>query len=415
MGNSIRPQRAAKARRKRTVKPRKDFPLFRHQTGRWCKKVWGKHRYFGYIADDPDGQAALALWNEQKDLLLNHIEPSKATSGPTVADVCNGFLTHTEKLVQAGERASRTLSDYLTVGKRMTEVLGRNQLVADLTPEDFARLRARFGRTRGPFALAGDIARVRAMFNWAAEDQGIPLPAFGASFKKPDLRTLRLARASAGPRMFERSQLWAMLYGTTVKRVAVPGATQPLRTMILLAVNCGLGNADVGRMPLSCLDLKRGWLDYPRPKTGVARRCPLWPETVEGIREWLEIRPRGAKADDLVFLTAKGGSWFRQPKVTDGDDGFEAKGGDSPVSKETAKLLKRLGLHKAGLSFYSLRRTFRTIASESRDEAAADAIMGHAPSSSDMASIYRQRVDDDRLQIVVNYVHAWLFPRPAVG
>ena len=47
--------------------------------------------------------------------------------------------------------------------------------------------------------------------------------------------------------MFERSQLWAMLYGNTIRRKRVEGASQPLRSMILLAINAGFGNADVGR------------------------------------------------------------------------------------------------------------------------------------------------------------------------
>ena len=45
-------------------KPRPDFPLFPHATGRWAKKVRGKLLYFGKVADDPKGQAALAKWLE---------------------------------------------------------------------------------------------------------------------------------------------------------------------------------------------------------------------------------------------------------------------------------------------------------------------------------------------------------------
>jgi len=59
--------------------------------------------------------------------------------------------------------------------------------------------------------------------------------------------------------------------------------------MILLGINCGLGNKDVGNLPASSIDLERGWLDYPRGKTGVTRRCPLWPETVEAIRESIAL------------------------------------------------------------------------------------------------------------------------------
>ena len=44
-------------------KPRPDFPLTPHPTGRWCKKILGRLHYFGPIAD-PD--AALANYNKKK-------------------------------------------------------------------------------------------------------------------------------------------------------------------------------------------------------------------------------------------------------------------------------------------------------------------------------------------------------------
>ena len=36
------------------IKPRPDFPLFAHNTGRWAKKFKGKMHYFGPW-NDPDG------------------------------------------------------------------------------------------------------------------------------------------------------------------------------------------------------------------------------------------------------------------------------------------------------------------------------------------------------------------------
>jgi integrase len=198
--------------------------------------------------------------------------------------------------------------------------------------------------------------------------------------------------------MFEREQLLAMLNGKTIKRKKIEGASLPLRAMLLLAINGGLGNSDLAQLPLSALDLKNGWLTYPRPKTGIDRRIPLWTETVAALKKWMPLRPEPKKREnvDLVFITSAGNTWMRT-KI------------DNPVSKETAKLLKRLELHQPGLNFYSVRRTFRTIASESRDEPAADAIMGHIAESDDMAARYRQRISDERLIAVTNYVRDWLF------
>jgi integrase len=55
------------------------------------------------------------------------------------------------------------------------------------------------------------------------------------------------------------------------------------KAMILLGINCGFGNADCGKLPLSAIDFKAGWVNFPRPKTAVERRCPLWPETITAL------------------------------------------------------------------------------------------------------------------------------------
>ena len=83
---------------------------------------------------------------------------------------------------------------------------------------------------------------------------------------------------------------------------------------------------------------------------------------------------------------------------------------DDAISKEMAKLLKGLGLRRPGLNFYSLRHTFETIGGGARDQVAVDHIMGHA--RDDMASVYRERISDDRLKAVTDHVRKWLFGAP---
>jgi integrase len=97
----------------------------------------------------------------------------------------------------------------------------------------------------------------------------------------------------------------------------------------------------------------------------------------------------------LVFMTAKGQSWYRDAT-------------DSPVSKEMVKLLEQLNMRRRGLTFYALRHTFETIGGESRDQVAVDHIMGHVDAS--MSAAYRERISDERLRAVTNHVRAWLWP-----
>jgi integrase len=169
-----------------------------------------------------------------------------------------------------------------------------------------------------------------------------------------------------------------------------------LKAMILLGINCGFGNNDCGSLPLDAVDLDAGWINFARPKTGIDRRCPLWPETVAALRDWLTVRPEPQENADagLVFLTT-GGTRYAKDEST-----------DNPVSKETRKLFNRLGIDKRR-SFYGLRHCFETIGGASRDQVAVDCLMGHADNS--MAATYRDHVGDDRLLAVVAHVHAWLF------
>jgi integrase len=167
--------------------------------------------------------------------------------------------------------------------------------------------------------------------------------------------------------------------------------------MILLGVNCGFGMADCGRLPLSVLSFDNAIIDFPRPKTGIDRRCPLWPETIAALREWLGIRkePKDAAYKGHVCLTAQGRVWHKENM-------------SGPLPFKFGRLLRSLGIYgRKGLGFYTLRHTFRTVADESKDQPAVDYIMGHVDAS--MAGHYRERIDDSRLLAVVEHVRSWLF------
>ena len=124
-----------------------------------------------------------------------------------------------------------------------------------------------------------------------------------------------------------------------------------MKAMILLAVNTGCGNSDCGQLEERHLDLVGGWLNFPRPKTGIDRRCKLWSETIEAIKLAMAKRP-AAKHDDhagLVFVTRCGDSWAKEKM-------------ENPITVQFRRMLDSKKLHQAGLGFYTLRHVFQTVA-----------------------------------------------------
>ncbi|QDU55690.1 tyrosine-type recombinase/integrase [Aeoliella mucimassa] len=372
-------------------KPRADFPLFPHQRGYWAKKVRGKLHYFGKIEADPKGEAALEQWLDQKDYLLAGRKPRTPDDGCTVMALCNAFLTAKTRQREAGELSPRTFKDYHKTCDKLLAHFGKKRLVDDLQPEEFGILRAKWSRTLGAYALAGEVQQARTVFKFGYDNSLIDRPVrFGSEFKQPSKKAKRVAKQTTGERMLEAEQLQAIL----------KKAKQPLHAMILLGVNCGFGNFDVASLSQSAVDLQGGWIDFPRSKTAIPRRCPLWPETVTSLKEAIAKRPEANHKDHdgLCFLTRYGNPWGYSDKA------------DSPLSQRFRKLLEDANSYRHGISFYVLRHVFQTIAGDSRDPDAVRAIMGHIDNT--MSGEYRERIPDDRLRGCVNVVRAWLFPNP---
>lgn len=385
------------ARPAKPDKPYPEFPLTAHPAGVWCKKIRGKLHYFGPW-DDPDG--ALKSYLDQKDALHAGRKPREASEGTTVKEAVNHFLIAKQALVDAGELSRRTWADYKAACDEVIAALGKARRADDLDPDDFAALRNRLAKKWGPHRVGKTIQCVRCVFKHALESGLVAAPVrFGPGFKRPSAKVLRLHRAKAGPKLFVAAEVRALVEGALIAGKDGPELVRPgvqLKAMILLGVNCGFGNSDVGNLPLTALDLDSALIDFPRPKTGIPRRCPLWPETVAALREALAVRkePKDPADADLVFVTKYGGSWARD------DD-------PATITKEFRKLLNRLGIN-GRRNFYTLRHTFRTIADGAKDQPAADFIMGHeAPH---MSSHYRETIDDARLKAVADHVRAWLFP-----
>ncbi|OHB79952.1 MAG: hypothetical protein A2V98_09315 [Planctomycetes bacterium RBG_16_64_12] len=180
-----------RSKQKRT-KPRPDFPLFRHATGRWAKKVRGRFCYFGKLADDLDGAAALQRSLEVKDDLLAGRPPRPTGEQLTVADLCNHFLTFKQQLLDSGELPARAFDRYHRTCGFVVAALGRTRAVDGLRPDDFQRLRGLMAKRWGPIALENEIQIVRSLFRYCFEAELTARTVrFGPGFKKPSAKTIR--------------------------------------------------------------------------------------------------------------------------------------------------------------------------------------------------------------------------------
>jgi integrase len=375
----------------------KHFPLYAHATGNWCKKVDGDHKSFGRWgrivngqmtivagpsgALDGDWQAALANYNAWVETGGRPRDPETVT----VNNACSQFYAAKQAKCDAGELAPEGLAEYDRVNRLIVGAFGRNRAVADLGPADFAALRAKMAKTWGLVKLGNTVSKVRTVFKWAAENDVIERPVvFGSDFVKPSKEMMRKHRASGGEKLFWKEEILQLM----------AEARPQLRAMLWLGINAAFGNTDCVRLTWDAVDLANGRIKFARPKTGVARCCPLWPET----------------ASAMADLPRKGKQVFDQARDS------------NAVAQAMCRLMRKLKINgRRGLGFYTLRHTFRTVADNTKDFAAIRTIMGHADGRIDDAyveSIGDPRfavgapTGDSRLRAVTDYVRTWLLAPP---
>ena len=346
-----------------------DYPLRWHPRGGWCKKILGKVYYFGLVTPD---EAMTAYEHGREWYEAGETPPAYDSDAIKVKELCNEFLASKEAKVESGELTQRSWDDYKRSCDHVLKHFGHNRAVANLRPIDFDRFRAYLSKGRGLVAMSHEITRARGLFKFAHKMQLIEHPvSYGESFDKPAKGKLRIIRNEAGRQDFTPKEAYQILAATSGQ----------LHAMILLGLNCALGNSDLTRLDCKHLDLKGGWLDFPRPKTGAMRRAPLWKETAKALRPFVDCRTEGR-----VFTTKYLNPWSA-----------------SAITHEFRKVLESLKMTKTQRSFYGLRRTCRTLGDEVHDTGACDLVMGHI-SDSTMGGHYTQVIADERLLKVSKHV-----------
>ncbi len=277
MGVGTKKPSKRKRRSDRPGKPYASYPLCPHNSGKWQKKINGRVYYFGRWARQVDGvlkrlpddgwEDALALYNAQSKDLHAGREPLPYrivnNDDLELRDLCNEFLKSKQRKLNAGEITISTYDGHRLTTDLLIRFFGRKQKINDLNAHDFAELRAVMAKRWGPVRLSNEITHVKSVFKYGYEC-GIIEKAmrYGPEFVKPSAAIIRKQRAKNGEQMLEADEL----------RKLIDVAPVPLKSMLLLGLNCGFIGKDCADLPLSALDLDGGWVTFPRPKTGIARR-----------------------------------------------------------------------------------------------------------------------------------------------
>lgn len=375
--------------------------LFAHRNGQWAKKIRGRMCYFGVISDPA---AALARYQAEGPGLHrgDGLEHSRACADGSlsVEHAVNAWLAWQLSRVETGDLTPATFRDYRMVGQWIGDSVGWSTACGTLTPGVWSAARAELGRR---YATPGTVRKfvllTRAWAKWA-ERLVAPID-LGRDWTGPSQRAMRLRKAeqrASRPRLVSDHDLRHLLIGCR---------NHQLRAMIWLGINCGFGQTDCATLDIAALQRdgqgRLSCIAGVRRKTGVDRICPLWPETAASLDRIIAGRSSGP-----VFVTRCGKPWVRMR---------DAGGGNltaiDSVSTVLRKEAARLGL--AGLRFYSLRHTFRTVADSLRDQRAIDVIMGHAGGGSAgdwrpsaISGAYVESVEMGRLRAVSECVRRWL-------
>lgn len=350
------------------------FPLTLHKTGQFCKKIKGKIHYFG-----TDRRKALDRYLEQAAYLHagRPVSHSPTAEQLSIKTMCNLYLDHQESRVAVGEVKPRHLSDQVSLLKAFVRSVGPHRMVSDVSTLDLQNYRTRLiGAKSSPNTINNRIAAVKAMYNWAVENELID--------HSPRLKAVKkIASPKTERPTFTPAQIQVLLQNASVQ----------LNAMIWLGLNCGFGCTDCAELRWKNLDLDHGRVTFPRGKTGIGRNLPLWPETAQAL---LSVPRQG----ELVFYTRSNNPWVRTI-VQRQEDGTTKYTKDDAVTKEFSKLMRKAGIgREKGVGFYTLRRTAATLAAQSQDPFAVQKLLGHADLK--MSSTYVQDVSEQTDRVVNN-------------
>ncbi len=329
------------------------FPLTRHSTGQYCKKVHGKMYYFGSVK-----QEALQRYIDQAAYLHgnNHNSHRPVDDSMTLKHLCDMFLKYQFTKVKANAITAQHYNDQISSLNKLLAFLGQRRRIKDISTLDLQNYKRKLQKqyNSSGHRLNLHISNLKTLFHWAKKNDILKqIPNIDAISRSKIINKQR--------RIFTHEEINKLLAVADIQ----------MKAMIWLGLNCGFGCTDCSELQWKHLDLDNGRVVFPRGKTGIQRDLPLWPETIEVLRAI-------SKKGKLVFYTAKGNPFVRSVLKIDAN-GNEKYSPVNSIATKFARIIKRAGLDvPKGTGFYTLRRTAATMAARSGDPFAVQRLLGHA-------------------------------------
>ena len=194
-------------------------------------------------------------------------------------------------------------------------------------------------------------------------------------------------------------------YTTDELKVLWTHASAFQRLLLLLALNCGFGRAEVASLETADVHLRRkhpherelgwesspedSWIFFVRHKTGVYGEYKLWPETVRAIEWWLRQRAEiAADSNKTTFLVNRNGQRYDAP--TKGNHA------NFQIPNSWFRLTTRIRKKDSGfraLSFNKLRKTAGNLVRQAADGEVAAVFLCHGTpvKADDLLDLYTNR------------------------
>jgi len=356
-------------RKKRSDK----FPLTLHPTGQYCKKIRGKIRYFG-----TDKKKALERYLAQATYLHGSQSLMQEVSNGKMPlkQLCDLYLQYQHSRLLAGAITPKHYNNDIGSLGKLTSFLGPGCKIESISTLDLQNYKRKLQSVYSVSRQNLHIGIMKAMFHWARRNDVLEtIPNIDAISKGKTLHKEMYT--------FNSKQIKKLLSAADVK----------MQAMIWLGLNCGFGCTDCGKLKWKDLDLKNGRVRFPRNKTGVGRNFPLWPETIQALKELPRSGP-------LVLCNSQGQPWVTTVIKTNGNGKREY----TPVNRVTptfSRLMKKVRMQvPKGTGFYALRRTAATMAARSGDPFAVQRLLGHVDLT--MATRYVQDVSEQTDRVIEN-------------